>query len=55
MAWGQGWDVYESWVQRFQEAQGASTDDVERERKRKRRRGRRRGKRTEGAEPPAEA
>jgi poly(A) polymerase len=44
MAWGQGWDVYEAWLNRFQQAQGASTDVVERERKRKRRRGRRRGK-----------
>jgi poly(A) polymerase len=44
MAWGQGWDVYEAWLQRFEEAQGASPEDVERERKRKRRRGRRRPK-----------
>ncbi len=55
MAWGQGWDVYESWVQRFEEAQGASPDEVERERKRKRRRGRRKPKRGAGDEPAAEA
>ena len=42
MAWGQGWDVYESWLHRFQQAKSASTDDVQIERKRRRRGGRRR-------------
>jgi poly(A) polymerase len=42
MAWGQGWDVYESWLHRFQQAKTASTDDVQLERKRRRRGGRRR-------------
>jgi poly(A) polymerase len=53
MAWGQGWDVYESWMQRFQQAQTASTDDVERERKRRRRGGKRRkrGAGTDAAAP----
>jgi poly(A) polymerase len=50
MAWGQGWDVYEAWLHRWQQAQGASTDEVDRERRRKRRRGRRRG-RTRADEP----
>jgi poly(A) polymerase len=54
MAWGQGWDVYESWMHRFQQAQGASTDDVERERRRRRRGGRRRKRRVDGAAAASE-
>ncbi len=50
MAWGQGWDIYESWLERYEQARNASPDDVERERRRKRRRGRRKPK---GAEPSA--
>jgi poly(A) polymerase len=42
-AWGQGWDVYEAWLERANEAKSAPPEVVELERKRKRRRGRRRG------------
>ena len=59
MAWGQGWDVYEAWVQRFRALQTGSpqtegpTPDLEvlPPRKRRRRRRGRRGPGPEGAEP----
>lgn len=54
MAWGQGWDIYESWLQRYEEARGASPDEVEREKRRKRRRGRRRPQRGGEAAPQAD-
>jgi poly(A) polymerase len=42
MAWGQGWDMYEGWVQRFEQARQATPDQLAAEQKRGRRRGRRR-------------
>ncbi len=45
MAWGQGWDVYEAWVQRShaseQSPQQATAEDVPLKKRRRRRRGRR--------------
>jgi poly(A) polymerase len=42
LAWGQGWDVYEAWLERAREAGTATPEQLEQEKKRKRRRGRRR-------------
>ena len=42
MAWGQGWDVYESWLHRYEQAQQAAPEEIEQERKQGRRRPRRR-------------
>lgn len=44
MAWGQGWDVYEAWVERYQRALAASPDEVDAVRRKGSRR-RRRNKR----------
>lgn len=54
MAWGQGWDIYESWLERYEQARTASPDEVERERRRKRRRGRRKPKGGQTSAPSAE-
>jgi len=40
-AWGQGWDVYEGWRDRFEEALSVAPDELSRLRKRRRRRRRR--------------
>ena len=53
-AWGQGWDVYEAWLERAAEAKAAPAEALDVERKRKRRRGRRRGGRRGGAGQAAE-
>jgi len=46
-AWGQGWDLYESWVERHRRALELPEEELEQERrKRRRRRRRRRGKRS---------
>jgi hypothetical protein len=45
MAWGQGWDVYESWLHRREQAQIATPEEIESEHKQTRRRGRRRRRR----------
>ena len=42
---GEGWDIYKSWVERYQAAQDLGDDEVEKERKRARRGRRRRRKR----------
>ncbi len=43
VAWGQGWDVYEAWVERYERALEASGEEVDAvRRKTRRRRGRRR-------------
>lgn len=45
-AWGQGWDVYEGWVERYERALELPPEELERVRKRRRRRrGRGRGRR----------
>ncbi len=48
-AWGQGWDVYEGWLERYREALRVSHEDLESLRKRRGRRSRRR--RRGGGEP----
>ena len=53
-AWGQGWDVYEAWLERAAEAQAAPTETLDLERNRKRRRGRRRGGRRGASEAAPE-
>jgi poly(A) polymerase len=52
MAWGQGWDVYEAWLHRCEQAQIAGPEEVEQEQKKSRRRGRRR-RRGAGRSPAA--
>ena len=54
-AHGEGWDIYEGWVGRYELAQTASEDEMEQERRRtrrRRRRRRRRGRSEDGAPPP---
>lgn len=41
LAWGQGWDVYEAWLERFEEARGVAPEELALERKKRRRRPRR--------------
>lgn len=41
-AWGQGWDLYEAWVARYERAQQASQEEIEAARRKGRRRRRRR-------------
>jgi poly(A) polymerase len=43
VAWGQGWDVYESWVARYEKARETSPEELESARRKTRRRRRRRG------------
>ncbi|MEQ1895248.1 MAG: polynucleotide adenylyltransferase PcnB [Planctomycetota bacterium] len=44
-AWGQGWDVYEGWVERYKHARELAPDEVDVQKKKRRRRGgRRRGR-----------
>ncbi len=53
-AWGQGWDVYEGWLERSRGAEGVSEDELSELRhknRRKRRRGKRRGRRGNPAGP----
>ncbi len=52
MAWGQGWDVYEGWLHRFEEAQRSPPEELELARKRTRRRGRRRPRGDPKPAPP---
>ena len=49
-AWGQGWDVYEGWRDRFEEALNVPPEELVRLRKRRRRRRRRRRPGSQGAE-----
>ncbi len=51
-AWGQGWDVYEGWAERYRLALQVPSDEVDEIRKRRRRRRRRpsRGREREGGE-----
>jgi len=54
-AWGQGWDVYEGWLERYKGAQGVSDgelSELRRKNRRKRRRGRRRGRRGPAGDEP---
>ena len=60
-AWGQGWDIYEGWVERYEQALQVSVDELDVMRKKGRRRRRRprkrrssRGRREESA-PGTEA
>ncbi len=48
MARGQGWDVYEAWLARYQRAQEATEEELEvaRRKRRRRRRPRKRGPKT---------
>ncbi|MFT7664531.1 MAG: poly(A) polymerase, partial [Planctomycetota bacterium] len=60
-AWGQGWDIYEGWVERYEQALKVGIDDLTEEesssRRRRRRPRRRRTSRTsrEGSAPDSEA
>jgi len=53
MAWGQGWDVYEAWLERFREVRRMPPEEVETLRS-TRRRGRRRRRRGRGRRSPDE-
>jgi len=49
-AWGQGWDVYEGWRDRFEEALNVAPEELTRMRKRRRRRRRRKPRRSADSE-----
>jgi len=49
-AWGQGWDVYEGWLERYKRAQSMAPTEVAGMRRRRRRRGGRRRRRGRGGE-----
>ena len=51
-AWGQGWDLYEAWVQRYQRAREAGPEELAAERPPRRRRSRRRRGRRGRKRPP---
>ncbi len=53
MAWGQGWDVYEAWVERAERAKTLTPEEVEGLAPKTRRRRRRRGGQGRGAEQGA--
>ena len=52
MAWGQGWEVYEAWVARYQRAQKARPEEIGRTRRKRRPRNRRRGRKHPDSEDP---
>jgi poly(A) polymerase len=47
-AWGQGWDVYEGWLERYKHAREIPSSELEGLRKKRRRRGGRRRRRRDG-------
>jgi len=55
VAWGQGWDVYEGWLARYQAALGASEQELSTARGKRRRRPRRRRDRGRRERPDAQA
>jgi hypothetical protein len=54
-AWGQGWEVYEAWVTRYQRAQSVRPEELERTRKKRRPRNRRRGRKAPRSEDSEDA
>jgi len=54
-AWGQGWDVYEGWLERYKRAQGLPPSELGSLRRRRRRRGGRRRRRGRENDPEAPA
>ena len=53
LAWGQGWDLYEAWVARYERAKDASFEEVDAARRQGRRRRRRRRRKSGSGSPDA--
>ena len=53
LAWGQGWDLYEAWVLRYERAKQATLEELEAARRQGRRRRRKRRRRSGGDDGPS--